>query len=102
LFIKWLTEPEQQARWSQHMACFPTRRSAFEEMEVFLEAHPQYSIASQLLEKEWITEPNVTAYSACGAEIGRMLYAVTAGESVDELLSETQTHCTQTLDDAME
>jgi ABC-type glycerol-3-phosphate transport system substrate-binding protein len=102
LFIKWLTEPEQQARWSQHMACFPTRRSAFEEMEAFLEAHPQYSLTSQLLEQEWITEPNVTAYSACGTEIGRMLYEVTAGASVEKLLSDTQTHCTQTLNDAME
>jgi ABC-type glycerol-3-phosphate transport system substrate-binding protein len=102
LFIKWLTEPEQQARWSQHMACFPTRRSAFEEMEAFLEAHPQYSLASQLLEQEWITEPNVTAYSACRAEIGRMLYAVTAGESVEEWLGKTQSQCNQILDDAME
>jgi len=102
LFIKWLTEPEQQARWSQHAACFPTRRSAFEEMASFLEAHPKYSVASQLLEQEWITEPNVNAYSACRVEIGRMLYAVTAGESVEEWLSNTQSQCNQSLDDALE
>jgi hypothetical protein len=43
----------------------------------------------------------VTAYSACRTEIGRMLYAVTAGESVDQWLSDTLTHCNQTLDEGL-
>jgi multiple sugar transport system substrate-binding protein/sn-glycerol 3-phosphate transport system substrate-binding protein len=100
LFIKWLAEPAQQARWSQQMACFPIRRSAFEEMEGYLEAHPQYSLAAQLLEREWITEPNVTGYRGCRAGIGRLLYAVTAGETVEQWFNETLNLCNQTLEDA--
>ncbi len=101
LFIKWMAEPEQQARWAQQAGCFPTRRSALEEMEGYLEEHPQYGLASQLLEHKWITEPGVTAYALCRAEIGRMLYAVTAGESVDQWLSDTLSLCNQALADAM-
>lgn len=97
LFIKWLAEPAQQARWSQHAACFPIRRSAFEDMEAYLKEYPQYQLASELLEQDWSTEPNVTAYATCRAEIGRMLYAVTAGESVEHWFNETQSLCNQTL-----
>lgn len=102
LFIKWLAEPEQQARWVQQTGCFPTRRSVLEETEIYLEEHPQYSFASQYLEQAWITEPRVTAYEVCRSEIGRMLYAVTAGESVDQWLGDTLTLCNQVLDDALE
>ena len=101
LFVKWLSEPEQQAYWSQETACFPILKSALSAMDAYLAENPQYSLAAQLLEGQWITEPAVTAYSACRAEIGRMLYAVTAGESVDQWLSDTLTHCNQTLDEGV-
>ncbi len=101
LFVKWLSEPAQQAQWSQEAACYPVRRSAFEEMGTYLEENLQYSLASQLLEHTWIAEPGVTAYATCRAEIGRMLYAVTAGESVDEWLSATLEICNQALTDAV-
>lgn len=97
LFVKWLAEPEQQARWAQEGACFPTRRSAFEEMEGYLAEHPQYRLAAQLLEGPWVAEPAVPAYATCRAEIGRMLYAITDGESVEQWLADTLAHCNQAL-----
>jgi ABC-type glycerol-3-phosphate transport system substrate-binding protein len=102
LFIKWLAEPEQQTRWSQITGCFPTRRSAIAAMDDYLAEHAQYSLASQFLESEWIAAPSVADYATCRAEIGRMLYAVTAGESVDQWLTATQSRCNQTLVDAEE
>jgi ABC-type glycerol-3-phosphate transport system substrate-binding protein len=99
--MKWLAEPEQQARWAQHQGCFPIRRSALEEMATYLEEHPRYSAAAQLLEEVWITEPNVTGYAECGAEIGRMLNAVTAGENLDQWLSRTLLKCNQVLADSV-
>jgi ABC-type glycerol-3-phosphate transport system substrate-binding protein len=98
LFVKWLADPAQQARWARQMACFPIRSSALEEMEPYLEANPLYALSSQLLEEQWITEPRVTNYPDCRAEIGRMLYAVTAGESVGNWLAETLALCNQTLE----
>jgi multiple sugar transport system substrate-binding protein len=102
LFVKWLAEPAQQARWAQSVGCFPTRRSALEEMETYLQEHPRYALAAQLLEQEWITEPKVAAYEACRAAIGRMLYAVTAGESVEQWFEDTQSLCNQSLADRQE
>jgi multiple sugar transport system substrate-binding protein len=102
LFVKWLAQPAQQARWAQSAACFPTRRSALEEMETYLQEHPRYALAVQLLEQEWIIEPRVAAYRACRAAIGRMLYAVTAGESVEQWFDETQSLCNQSLADEQE
>jgi ABC-type glycerol-3-phosphate transport system substrate-binding protein len=101
LFVKWLSEPEQQAYWSQETARFPIRKSALSAMDAYLAENPQYGLAAQLLEDRWITEPAVTAYSACRAEIGRMLYAVTAGESVEQWLSDTLTRCSQTLEEGL-
>lgn len=100
LFIKWLAEPEQQARWSRGAACLPTRRSALALMEDDLAEYPQYRLASQFLAHQWVTEPAVMAYPACRAEIGRMIYAVTAGESVDQWLADTRAFCNQALADA--
>ena len=102
LFVKWLAEPPQQAQWSQHTSCFPIRRSALEEMEVYLGERPQYRLASQLLEQKWVDEPSIAGYETCRAEIGRMLYAVTAGENLDQWLSDTQSQCNQALDSAPE
>jgi multiple sugar transport system substrate-binding protein len=102
LFIKWLAEPEQQARWSQDAACFPTRQSALTVMEDDLADFPQYRLAAQFLTQQWITEPIVTAYPTCRAEIGRMIYAVTAGEDVGQWLDDTRDLCNQALEDATE
>jgi multiple sugar transport system substrate-binding protein len=102
LFVKWLAEPAQQARWAQNVGCFPTRRSALEEMETYLQEHPRYALATQLLELEWITEPQVPTYEVCRAAIGRMLYAVTAGESIEQWFEDTQSLCNQSLADGQE
>ena len=101
LFLRWLAEPEQQAVWAQHRGCLPLRRSALDEMTAYFEDHPHFATATQLLEHVWITEPNVTAYGDCGAEIGRMLNAVTAGESLDEWLSKTLLQCNLVLADSV-
>jgi ABC-type glycerol-3-phosphate transport system substrate-binding protein len=97
LFIQWLAEPAQQARWAGYRVCFPTRRSTFEELGTYLEENPLYGQAARLLEEEWVTEPPVTGYSDCRAEIDRMLYAVTAGEDVAQWLASTRAYCNQTL-----
>jgi len=100
LFVKWLAEPEQQTRWAQPAGCFPIRRSALDEMSADLAEQPALGLAAQLLEEKWFSEPAVAAYPACRAEIGRMLYAVTAGESVDQWFNDTLSKCNQALSGA--
>jgi ABC-type glycerol-3-phosphate transport system substrate-binding protein len=103
LFVKWLAEPSQQARWAQWMGCFPLSPSASEELDpAYLEQHDGYRLAVQLLGERWVSEPNVAGYVTCRAEVGRMLYAVTAGENADLWLSETATRCNQALETAID
>jgi ABC-type glycerol-3-phosphate transport system substrate-binding protein len=102
LFIRWLAEPEQQARWAQGAGCFPIRRSALDIVEEDVAQYPQYSLASQFLAHQWISEPAVTAFGACRAEIARMIYAVTAGEDVNQWLADTRSLCNQALAGAKE
>jgi sn-glycerol 3-phosphate transport system substrate-binding protein len=101
-FIKWLAEPEQQARWARETACFPTRRSALAALEDDVAEYPQYRLASQFLVHPWMTEPAVIAYPTCRAEISRMIDAVTAGESLEQWLADTRARCNQALTDATE
>ena len=75
LFLKWLAEPEQQAKWSRGTNYFPTRKSV-------------------------AAEPGVAAYDECRNEIGEMLNAVAAGEDVDKWLSETLNECNTILKEA--
>jgi ABC-type glycerol-3-phosphate transport system substrate-binding protein len=49
VFIKWLTDPAQQAALAQASAEFPVRASALESMGVLPDAHPQWKSALDLL-----------------------------------------------------
>jgi multiple sugar transport system substrate-binding protein/sn-glycerol 3-phosphate transport system substrate-binding protein len=101
LFVRWMLEPQQQARWTQEAACFPVRETALAEMEDYWVTNPQQRVATQYLDEIWVPEPGVPAYAACRAAIARMLYAVTAGESIEQWLAQTQNDCNQSLTDFM-
>jgi len=100
LFVKWLTEPTQQAHWSQDSGRFPVRRSALEAMDDYLAQRPKRRQAAQLLENRWVAEPGVTDYDACDSQITNMLYAMTAGGDVKQWLDESRERCNQSLTSA--
>jgi multiple sugar transport system substrate-binding protein len=50
LFIRWLVEPENQARLVQATGAFPTRLSAQEHLASYREAHPKWADAQDLLQ----------------------------------------------------
>ena len=49
LFLKWLLEPERQARWVSASGHLPSRASARAALETYEAAHPQWSSALALL-----------------------------------------------------
>lgn len=49
LFIKWLTEPEQQAQLAQVSGYFPVRLSSLAHMGVLPDTHPQWKAALEML-----------------------------------------------------
>jgi multiple sugar transport system substrate-binding protein/sn-glycerol 3-phosphate transport system substrate-binding protein len=98
LFLKWLAEAQQQARWSRGTNYFPTRQSVANEMTQYFSENPQYEKAFHFLENAWAIEPGVAAYDECRAEINAMLNAVVAGEDVDQWLSDTLGECNKILE----
>lgn len=99
LFLKWLSEAEQQARWSRGTNYFPTRQSAANEMTQYFSENPQYEKAFRFLDNTWAIEPGVVAYDECRTEIDNMLNAVAAGESVEQWLSDTLEKCNEILEE---
>jgi multiple sugar transport system substrate-binding protein len=63
LFIRWYTEPEQQAQWAAATYYFPVRQSTAANMQDIFTALPQYKSAFDLM-KNTKAEPPVAAYSA--------------------------------------
>jgi peptide/nickel transport system substrate-binding protein len=50
LFAKWMTEPEQQARWVKISGYFPTRQSTADELADYFDANPFFKNAYDLLQ----------------------------------------------------
>jgi multiple sugar transport system substrate-binding protein/sn-glycerol 3-phosphate transport system substrate-binding protein len=77
LFVKWFTEPEQNARWAKISGYFPTRISAADAMTDYMEANPVYAQGFALMpystyEAQWC---------ACYEEVRRLME-----ESYSEIL----------------
>lgn len=62
LFVRWLTEPEQQAGWAEVSQYFPVRYSAQEGMQALFDDLPQYEQAWLLLQGESKVEPQIASY----------------------------------------
>jgi ABC-type glycerol-3-phosphate transport system substrate-binding protein len=49
LFIRWMLEPENQARWAQETGLFPVRISSIDLLKNERSANPQWSAALDLI-----------------------------------------------------
>ncbi|MBN1810938.1 MAG: extracellular solute-binding protein [Anaerolineae bacterium] len=76
LFLKWFTEPEQQARWAQTFSVLPVRPSATDLLERYVVENPRYGTALDFLDDEVVAEPGVAGYDACHESIQEMLAAI--------------------------
>jgi ABC-type glycerol-3-phosphate transport system substrate-binding protein len=50
LFLKWLTGPEQQARWVEATNYFPVRKSTTASLGDYMAKNPNYKVAFDLLQ----------------------------------------------------
>ena len=99
LFIKWLSEADQQAKWSRGTNYFPTRKSVANKLTQYFSENPQYEKAFGFLENTWAIEPAVAAYDECRNEINTMMNAVVTGKDVDTWLADTLTKCNEILEE---
>ncbi len=87
LFIKWLTEPEQLARWVIISNYFPVRASAAAELEDYFAENPTFKEAFDLLEYGTFE----AQWCACYEDVRRLMAdaysAILDGADIDETLS---------------
>jgi multiple sugar transport system substrate-binding protein len=93
LFIRWLTEPEQSARWTRATDYFPVRHSAADGLTDYFEQNPQFQKAFGFLSHDIAIEPGLVAYDECRDMIGEMMSAVAAGEDPGTWLATTLEEC---------
>lgn len=98
LFLKWFTEPEQQARWAQKFSVLPVRRSAVGFLEDYVVENPRYDIALDFLDDEVVVEPGVAGYGECHEAIEEMLAAVARRGEPAPWLEDTVRACDASLE----
>jgi len=62
LFVRWMTEAEQQAKWAEVSNYFPVRFSTAENMGAYFADFPQFEQAWNLLQGETRIEPQIASY----------------------------------------
>ncbi|HET90648.1 MAG TPA: extracellular solute-binding protein [Chloroflexi bacterium] len=100
LFIKWMSEPEQQATWASGTGYFPTRDSAAEMLSAYFEEHPTYRKAFTFMAMDYGIESPVAGYDECRAAVEEMLTAVLSGADAETQLNATAEQCNEYLEEA--
>lgn len=97
LFLKWFTEPAQQARWVVASNYFPARKSTAQLLESFFEENPRYRRAYDLLDYGK-PEPSVPGYEPARRLIAQAVVKVIQGADVDRTLEQLQREANATLE----
>jgi len=97
LFVKWLTLPEQLARWVKISNYFPVRASAAELLSDYFDANPTFKQAFDLLEYGTYE----AQWCACYEEVRRLMEdaysAILDGADIDETLAQLQVDANKSL-----
>ncbi len=89
LFIKWMSEPEQQARWVRASNYFPVRKSTAAELDDYFAKNPQYEEAFKILTTS-ITkaEPPFAGYDEVRDAASAAFNAILDGADIDETIAD--------------
>jgi len=97
LFIKWFTEPEQQARWVRASGYFPARRSAASGLGAYFAENPNFQIAYGLLDYGK-TEPTAPGYETVRRLVQNAMVDALDGAQLDPLLYQLTRSANATLE----
>ncbi len=89
LFVKWFTEPQQQARWVRASNYFPVRKSTAQKLEEYFRENPNYERAYQLL-VYGKSEPTVISYEAVRKLVSGAVVEIADGADVSEILAKLE------------
>ncbi len=97
LFLRWFTEPPQQARWVQASNYFPARKSTGALLAEYFEANPRYRGAYELLDYG-TPEPAVAGYDGVRRLISKAVVKVVQGGQIEPVLQRLQRESNATLE----
>lgn len=97
LFLKWFTEPEQQAQWVQASNYFPARKSTGDLLTDYFAANPRYHAAYKLLEYG-APEPAIAGYEAVRRMISKAVVQVVQGGKIAPALQRLQREANATIE----
>jgi multiple sugar transport system substrate-binding protein/sn-glycerol 3-phosphate transport system substrate-binding protein len=97
LFIRWIDQPEQQARWAQQSGYYPVRQSATALMEAHLADNPSYDKALSLLALDYGFEPTLAGYDICRDVLEDTIHAVLSGADVQVQMDDAVARCNASL-----
>lgn len=98
LFLKWLTAPEQQARWVRASNYFPVRRSTAQELQSYFEENPRYQVAYALLDYGK-SEPSMPGYQQVRRLIQEAMVEIVEDGNMDQVLANLQQAANRTIED---
>jgi multiple sugar transport system substrate-binding protein/sn-glycerol 3-phosphate transport system substrate-binding protein len=88
LFLRWMSEPEQQAEWVRVSNYFPVRRSTAGHLGDYLARNPQFEAAWKALQtSDQKTEPSFLGYEQVRDAISAAYNAVLDGADIDSTLA---------------
>ena len=97
LFLKWLTAPEQQARWVRASNYFPVRRSTARELEDYFAENPNYGAAFSMLDYGK-SEPTIASYQQVRRLIQKAMVEAIEGEDMAQVLKGLQLAANKTIE----
>jgi multiple sugar transport system substrate-binding protein len=92
LFIKWFSEPAQQATWTRVSMYFPVRRAAEPLIKDLLDANPSFSVAWNILKTANLkAEPPYAGYDLVRDAISAAYSKILDGADLGQTLAALQT-----------
>ena len=96
LFVKWFTEPAQQARWVRASNYFPVRRSTASELNEYFEKNTRYKAAYELLDFGK-SEPTLSGYQQVRRVLQEAMVEIIEGGDMDRVLADVQQDANRTI-----
>ncbi|MBN1967432.1 MAG: extracellular solute-binding protein, partial [Anaerolineae bacterium] len=87
LFVRWMSEPTQQARWAEVSNYFPVRASAAADLTDYFADNPQFAAAFDLLSSTH-AEPPVAGYDVIRDMAEQAFFDILDGADVPDRLTQ--------------
>jgi len=101
LFIKWMSQPRQQATWAGGTGTYPIRRAAADLLTDYFAQNPAYQKAFGFMSYDYGVGAPVAGYDECHAAIAEMLSACMGGAEAQTQLDTTVEMCNGYLKEAI-